>query len=127
MRETVYKKFGGCCAYCGDDIHIKQMEVDHIIPKSNYDMFVMNNYKIPTFLKHLTIDDVEHIDNKFPSCIKCNRFKDNYDLESFRRELFKQLERARKYSTNYQRALKWKQVKETPTPIIFYFEQLKTL
>ena len=28
-REEVYNKCGGHCAYCGNDITIKQMQIDH--------------------------------------------------------------------------------------------------
>jgi len=31
-RELVHSKFGGRCAYCGVEITIKQMQVDHIVP-----------------------------------------------------------------------------------------------
>jgi 5-methylcytosine-specific restriction endonuclease McrA len=31
-REEVYNKCSGHCAYCGKEITIKQMQVDHIKP-----------------------------------------------------------------------------------------------
>jgi 5-methylcytosine-specific restriction endonuclease McrA len=31
-REEVYNKCGGHCAYCGNDITIKQMQIDHKEP-----------------------------------------------------------------------------------------------
>ncbi len=33
IREQVYQKYNGRCAYCGHEIAIKDMQVDHIIPK----------------------------------------------------------------------------------------------
>ena len=32
-REIVYQKYGGKCAYCGNEITLKEMQVDHILPK----------------------------------------------------------------------------------------------
>ena len=33
MRETVWQKYGGRCAYCGRKIKLCDMQVDHFIPK----------------------------------------------------------------------------------------------
>ena len=32
-REIVYNKYNGHCAYCGCEIEMKDMQVDHIVPK----------------------------------------------------------------------------------------------
>ena len=31
-RQQAYEKYGGHCAYCGKEIEIKDMQVDHMIP-----------------------------------------------------------------------------------------------
>ena len=129
-RNEVYKKYNGHCAYCGDKLKFKDMQIDHIIPKSNFNHSVKTQImhpnidlkQIPNFLKHLTIDDLNHIDNLNLSCRVCNKAKDSFHLELFRTELEVQHHRARLYSRNYRFALKYKQVKETPKPIVFYFE-----
>lgn len=131
-RNEVYKKCKGHCAYCGDKIKIEDMQVDHIIPKSNFNQTVKNQImhpnidlkQIPNFLRHLTVEDLNHIDNLNPSCRLCNNAKDSFHLKLFRVELEVQIYRARLYSRNYRFALKYNQVKETPKPIIFYFEKL---
>ena len=33
-REEVYKKYDGHCAYCGKEIEIKEMQIDHMHPKA---------------------------------------------------------------------------------------------
>lgn len=128
IREIVYKKLKGCCAYCGNKILYRTMQVDHMIPQSNYKYDTANDrikdIRIPNFLKHLTEGDVNHIDNLYPSCRKCNNFKSSFTLELFRSELQSQLERARKTSSNYRRALQYNQVKETSQPIVFHFEKM---
>jgi len=86
-RDIIYNKFKGKCAYCGHKIKIKDMQVDHIIPKSTYSFHMETRHKVPTFLSHLTIYDVNHVDNLFPSCQVCNLRKLNYSLEDFRSEV----------------------------------------
>lgn len=128
IREKVYWKFKGCCSYCGEKILYRSMQVDHMIPQSNYSYDTANDrikdIRIPNFLKHLTAGDVNHIDNLYPACRKCNLFKSDFTLELFRIELQNQLERALKTSSNYRRALQFNQVIETPKPIIFHFEKM---
>lgn len=36
IRQAVYAKFGGKCAYCGREIAYKDMQVDHFIPKRGW-------------------------------------------------------------------------------------------
>ena len=122
-REEVHGKYNGCCSYCGQDIAYSDMQVDHIIPKSNFETTIHNKYRVPKFLNHLTLEDVNHIDNLNPSCRRCNKFKDSMDLETFREELQKQLERAETTSANFRRALQFGQVIKTPRDIVFHFEK----
>jgi 5-methylcytosine-specific restriction endonuclease McrA len=122
-RQIIFDKYDGKCAYCGNPLIFEKMQVDHIIPKYNFKMYVGNKYNVPGFLSHLTIEDIDHIDNLFPACAVCNKWKDTFDLELFRGELFKQIERLNKYSSNFRIAKKYGLVLETPKPIIFYFEQ----
>lgn len=86
-RDIIYNKFKGRCAYCGHKIKIGDMQVDHIIPKSTYSFHMETRHKVPPFLSHLTIYDVNHVDNLFPSCQVCNLRKLNYSLEDFRSEV----------------------------------------
>jgi len=127
VREKVYNKFNGRCAYCGHEIEYKDMQVDHVMCKANFEMYIKNNYKIPDFLTHLKIDQVNHIDNLFPSCRYCNKRKDTFSLETFRSELQEQLNRTNKYCATYRMAKRYGQVQETPEPIMFYFEKVNNL
>lgn len=122
IREEVHEKFGSCCAYCGDEIEYKAMQVDHVIPQYNYE-FIIRTHQQPEFLKHLTVSDVHHIDNLFPTCRVCNKWKSTFSVNEFRYEISKQLERTNEKSSNYRLAKKYGQVKETPTNIIFEFEK----
>ena len=63
-RQAVYAKYDGHCAYCGKEITIKEMEVDHVIPQRYHGTDDMNNL--------------------MPSCHTCNHYKRANSLENFR-------------------------------------------
>ena len=63
-RELVYQKYNGRCAYCGHEITLKEMQVDHIIPKR--------------------LDGADSIENYNPSCRICNHYKRATRLEAWR-------------------------------------------
>jgi len=68
-REAIWYKYGKRCAYCGRKIKFKEMQIDHIIPKSW-------NKESP--------DDPSNLN---PSCKRCNFYKSNRSLEKFRQLL----------------------------------------
>ncbi len=65
IREQVHNKYNGHCAYCGKSIIIKDMQIDHIIPKRN--------------------KGTDDIDNLNPSCRRCNHYKRADSLNLFRK------------------------------------------
>ena len=106
-REAIYNRFDGHCAYCGIEIDIKDMQVDHFWPQ---------------FLAHFQPDlDNNRPGNLMPSCRKCNNFKGGMRPEDFRNELALQVSRLRK-NAQFDRALRFSQIEITESPIIFYFE-----
>lgn len=121
-RDLIHKKYSGHCAYCGCEITLKQMQVDHIIPRLNFAKSISNKVRIPTFLRHLTKDDVNNTDNLNPSCCICNKWKSAHDLELFRNELSDQIKRLNLYSANYRIAKRYGLLNEIKKPIKFYFE-----
>ena len=70
IREEVYRKYDGHCAYCGREIAYKDMQVDHFLP-----------------LRAWRIEDAgkDDISNLMPSCRMCNHYKRANTLETFRR------------------------------------------
>lgn len=64
IRQKVYEKYGGRCAYCGMPIDIKDMQIDHREPKA--------------------WGGEDNIENYEPSCRLCNHYKRANNLESFR-------------------------------------------
>lgn len=123
-RQKVFNKCEGHCAYCGEEIELKEMQVDHIIPVSFFFQHIKSKNRIPSFLLHLTEVDVNHIDNLFPTCRVCNKWKSAHDLEFFRKEIGEQVRRLNDYSSNYRMAKRYGQIEETIKPITFYFEKI---
>ena len=120
-RNKIIKKFGGNCAYCGEKL-TDTWNIDHIIPKSNFEETIKNKNQ-PVFLKHLKSGDVDHDDNLFPSCASCNRYKDSYSLRQFRKELGKLVWRLNERTTIYRIAKRFELIEEKNIKILFYFEK----
>lgn len=120
-RDKIIKKFGGRCAYCGEKL-TDTWNIDHIIPKSNFEETIKNKNQ-PMFLKHLKSGDVDHEDNLFPSCGSCNRYKDSYSLRQFRKELGKLVGRLNERTTIYRIAKRFNLIEEKNIKILFYFEK----
>lgn len=109
-RKIILAKYGSRCSYCGKKITYSTMQVDHYWPK---------------FLAHLKPDmDINCDENLKPSCRKCNNFKSSLRPEQFRIELEKQVQRLLN-NPQFDRALRFGQLKITEKPIIFYFEKFE--
>ena len=108
-RKKIHKKYNGRCAYCGEEITLQSMQIDHIVSKTMH-------YKYPGI-------EPNRIDNLNPSCRKCNNFKTVWGIEEFRHELEMQVDRLRRVS-QFDRALRYGLVEITNKPVTFYFEQV---
>lgn len=105
VRESVHAKYKGACAYCGCEITLKTMQIDHIIPKVN--------------------GGTNDFENLNPSFRVCNNWKSFHDVELFRREIAAQVERLYLRSSNYRIARKYGLIAETGKDVSFYFERHK--
>ena len=76
QREAVFNKYGGRCAYCGYELTLRTMQVDHI--KAVYTSSIENDGVE-------TQDD--SLDNLNPSCRQCNFYKGTLDIEQFRKKI----------------------------------------
>lgn len=111
IREAVYKKCGGKCAYCGVDITIGKMQVDHV-----QSQFLHKNGYIEC--------DLHHIDNLLPACASCNNYKGASTVEMFRKHIFEQPRKLRAASSMLRLAERYGIVTITEKPILFYFETI---
>lgn len=121
-RALIYNKFGGFCAYCGCELNGK-FQVDHVIPQALFWNHVRYKKRVPSFLSHLNESDLNHPDNLVPACQSCNNYKSTMDIETFRSELGKLVERLNKNSTQYRIAKRYGMVEEKEIKIKFYFEK----
>ena len=105
-RETrliVYNKYGGRCAYCGQKIDYKDLQVDHFAPV------------------HLFGDNTS-IDNLMPACRPCNIKKGTLTITKFREEIEKSVELLKKESSTFRLAERFGKVSIVYKPVIFYYE-----
>lgn len=101
-RRKVLSKYDGHCAYCGKDITMKEMQVDHFFP-----------------VRGGGIDD---FDNLMPSCRRCNHYKRANHIERFRDMMMTIHERI---ADNYivKVGLDYGIVELKPFDGVFYFEK----
>jgi len=111
LREQIYAKFGGRCAYCGKRLK-DTFHVDHIRP--------IYRGRIP---REYRDKKEEAIENLNPACRRCNNYKHVLSLEDFREQLSRQVERARTKSLNFRLAEDFELVVETKKSVVFYFEK----
>ena len=111
IRELVYSKYGGHCAYCGQEISIKDMQVDHFIP-------IARNWP-DGWLSERGTDDIS---NLMPSCRACNFRKGMGTIEQFRKALEHGIPCCRRDFT-YRMMVRYGLVEEKPHSVIFYFEK----
>ena len=116
MRDQVHAKYNGHCAYCGKEITLKQMQVDHIVPLFRND----TDETLKGWGRERGTND---FDNLNPSCARCNRWKSTYTLEEFRNQIWKQLERLHNTKAGYRIALDFGLIEETHEQVKFYFEK----
>lgn len=103
IRQKVYEKYNGHCAYCGCELNYKDMQVDHIKP----------------VYWHNGSDDIE---NYNPACRMCNFYKSTYTVEKFRQRIERLHERLEKIFI-YRLAKRFGIIQENARPVEFFFER----
>lgn len=104
MREYLYRKMQGRCAYCGQKIDISEMQIDHILPVSR--------------------GGSDNIDNLICSCQSCNHYKRAANLPEFRKKIFTMIDRLKKDYV-FKVALRYGMITLNNVDDNFYFERLK--
>ena len=112
IREQVYQKFDGHCAYCGCELEYKDMQVDHI--ESIYRAVENGHF----------YSKVDNISNYNPSCRSCNFYKGTKTLDRFREDIEESLERNLQRNFNYKMLLKYGLIQRNMHPVKFYFEEV---
>lgn len=107
VREQVYKKCHGHCAYCGCLLDYKDMQVDHVIP--------------------LRVGGNDDISNMLPACRSCNHYKAALVLEQFREYVHQIPARLKRDSIPFQVGARFGILKYSDEPVRFYFEKRRRL
>jgi len=116
FKNEVYEKFKGCCAYCGNSITLKNMQIDHITP-------IYRGWSDAYLERFNLVRGTDELVNLNPSCRVCNKWKSTYTLEQFRNELQLQIERLNARSAGFRIAKTYGLIEETKTKVIFHFEK----
>jgi len=126
QRAVLRIKFGGRCAYCGEELPEKGWHADHVEPifrgvSQHY--YVNDEKKIVSVNVDERRERLDVMDNMVPACKPCNLFKSVWSVEQFREQISLQARRAMNYSVNARTAERFGQIALTPSPIIFWFER----
>ena len=114
LREKIYNKFNGHCAYCGKAIAYSEMQVDHYYPQCK-SRFYLRRFKI----------DVHAEANLMPTCRGCNHYKRARTPTQFR-ELMKSLHERLETIYILKVAVNFGMANIKPFDGLFYFEKLQS-
>lgn len=112
-RRAVYEKYDRHCAYCGKQMAISDMQVDHLIPMQFYEAYLKKGV------------DIDTMDNYMPACRSCNHYKDTMTLDKFRAAIEKMPAVLMRDNVTYRNAVRFGLVTPNPHTIKFYFERLE--
>lgn len=129
QRAELRLKFGGRCAYCGCELPEKGWHADHVEPiyrGRDFNWTVTDDGKLQHVDRLAIRKSLDQVENMNPACKQCNLFKGGHTLESFRKQLTAQVQRARLYSTNFRTAERFGMVQVIEKPVVFWFEQYET-
>ena len=101
MRREVYEMYGGHCAYCGREIDIKEMQVDHV--------------------QSVYLGGEDERSNYRPACRSCNFYKSTMSVDGLREQLGLIAGRLEKLFI-FRLALAYGLIQLTGRPVKFYFE-----
>lgn len=108
VREKVFNKYSGKCAYCGDPLK-KRFTIDHIIPKRRGDPKHKNK-------------GTDELTNYNPCCFSCNSSKGTFSLDEWRDRIKYKLDMINRNSAQYRILKRFGIVKEVNKEIKYYFE-----
>ena len=114
VREAVYQKYSGHCAYCGKKLEYKEFQLDHIIPRRNWG----NKY---------TEEQIECFENYNCACRSCNHYKRSHSLEAFRQMIEEIPKKLFRDSYIYKVGLNYGLIEPQEHEIKFYFEQIEEM
>lgn len=120
QREQVRLRYGGLCAYCGEELGTR-WHADHLISVVREFVFAGGGTKNTG---RLLRPENDHLDNMMPACVPCNIDKHSMALEAWRAKLSRSCEVLANNHPTYRHAVRFGLVRETGARVLFYFERL---
>ena len=123
VRQKVFDKYGGKCAYCGCDLPTR-WHIDHANALHRNSFWCKERKK---FITDGTCNhpENENFENYMPSCPSCNISKSTLSIEDFREWI---QDGVRRLNDNHYNAYKFGKrfglIKETGATVKFYFETI---
>ena len=102
IRQQVYEKCNGHCAYCGCELKYKDMQVDHMVP--------------------LRLGGADDVKNYMPACRSCNHYKRGNSLEAFRKMIEKIPQKLQRDSYIFRVGVDYGFFESWERDVTFYFE-----
>lgn len=122
LRQQVYDKYNGHCAYCGKEITLKEMQVDHA---TAYAESLYGSQEDRDKVGQMITDgSINSIDNLMPSCRSCNFYKGGCNIEVFRKSIKNTLEHTCRSSFQVRLAMQYGIMTYKEWDGKFYFENL---
>ncbi|WNH54812.1 HNH endonuclease [Stenotrophomonas oahuensis] len=119
QRELVRMRYDGRCAYCGEMLGAR-WHADHLVSVGREFVFVAGGTRATGKLSR---PENDQIDNLMPACVPCNIDKHSMSLEAWRAKLARACDVLASNIPTYRHAVRFGLVRETKSPVIFYFER----
>lgn len=120
MRQSVYEKYQGHCAYCGKKLNIGEMQVDHAIPLAGV-WYGKDRKKVADMIEDGSINNIE---NLMPACRACNYYKGVGDIERFRDRIKNELDHTCRGTFQARLAIQFGIIEYHQWDGKFYFEKM---
>lgn len=124
QREALRLKFGGRCAYCGNELG-KRWHADHREPVIRITTDAWSN-PLPRSEQRMIKPERNAVANMMPACAPCNLHKGGYSLEGWRAYLERSAEIVLKQTSTARAAERFGIIEVKPRPIRFHFELTET-
>lgn len=118
IRKLVYDKYGGRCAYCGELIAYKDMQVDHIVP-------IARGHSDALMAVEGMERGKEDVGNYNPACRACNFRKGMLDIDGFREAILHGMDVLERDFSYRMMRMYGLIVERQPREIRFFFEKDK--
>lgn len=120
-RFAIKNKYGGKCAYCGEELPESGWHVDHKEPVYRQTLYDYETGKRKQ--AGMYCDHNDTFENKIPACASCNINKHQLSVEQFRKLIEGFIHSMNERMVQYKLAKRYGLITETGNKVVFYFEK----